>query len=122
LIDDLTLIILAIVTEIDWSTFTFQRFTSRLTVPMPRVVFTSHLQKHVDCPPQEVAGGSLREVLDQVFDTNPRLRGYILDDQGRLRRHVVVFIDDQVVADRVTLADTVSPHSEVYVMQALSGG
>ena len=61
-------------------------------------------------------------VLGAVFAQNPRLRGYVLDDQGALRRHMMVFVDGQQIRDREALSDAVGPASEVYVMQALSGG
>jgi hypothetical protein len=89
---------------------------------MARVVFTQNLQRHVACPPTEASGGTVRTVLDAVFAANPRLRGYVLDDQGRLRQHVVVFVDGQQIRDRIALADPVGERSEVAVMQALSGG
>lgn len=89
---------------------------------MPRVVFTSHLKQHVDCPEREVEGTTVREALDAVFSDNARLQGYVLDDQSRLRKHVVIFIDGQIIRDRVDLRDPVGPSSEIYVMQALSGG
>jgi molybdopterin synthase sulfur carrier subunit len=85
---------------------------------MARVVFTSHLRQHIDAPIAAVAGGTVREVLGAVFAGNPRLGGYILDDQGELRRHVVVFVD----GERSGLNDPVNEASEIYVMQALSGG
>ena len=89
---------------------------------MPTVNFTANLQKHVDCPTQNVGGGTVREALDEVFAVNPRLRGYILDDQSCVRQHVVVFVDDQMIQDRERLSDRVDNDSEIYVMQALSGG
>ncbi len=89
---------------------------------MPRVVFTSNLQRHVNCPETEVAAGSLRSVLAQVFDAQPQARGYVLDEQGHLRKHVTVFIDGQRVRDRERLEQAVGASSEVYVMQALTGG
>jgi sulfur-carrier protein len=89
---------------------------------MPRVVFTPHLQRHVDSPPRQVEGRTLREVLENVFETNPKLKGYVLDDQQRLRKHVMVFIDNAVISDRTHLSDAVGPESEIYIMQALSGG
>lgn len=89
---------------------------------MPRVYFTPHLTKHLECPSYEVAGSTLGEALGQVFAKNPRLAGYILDDQGRVRQHVMIFIDNAMATDKVTLADPVAEASEIYVMQALSGG
>jgi sulfur carrier protein ThiS len=69
-----------------------------------------------------VTGDTVRSVLESVFAQNPRLRGYILDDQNRLRRHVVVFVNGEPVQDRERLSDAVQGSSEVFVMQALSGG
>ena len=89
---------------------------------MARVVFTRNLERHVACPPTEAPGGTVRAVLDAVFADNPRLRGYVLDDQGRLRHHLVVFVDGSQVRDRDGLADPVGGGSEIAVMQALSGG
>lgn len=89
---------------------------------MATVVFTPNLKRHVECPTEEVAGPTVRAVLDAVFVHNPRLRTYVLDDQGALRHHMVVFIDGNQIEDREHLSDAVRPTSEVYVMQALSGG
>lgn len=89
---------------------------------MPRVSFTSNLNRHLDCPAADVEGATLRETLQAVFIDNPRLRGYVLDDQGAIRRHVAVFVDNEPVVDRVGLSDPVHADSEVFVMQALSGG
>ena len=89
---------------------------------MAVVAFTPNLQRHVECPTETVDGDTVRAVLEQLFVTNPRLRGYVLDDQGALRRHMMIFIDGQQIADREQLSDAVLPTAEVYVMQALSGG
>ncbi len=89
---------------------------------MARVVFTQSLQRHLDCPPVECGGETVREALEQAFATNPRVRGYVLDDQGNLRRHMIVFVNGVQVQDRVRLGDPLSPGAEIYVMQALSGG
>ena len=89
---------------------------------MPRVIFTSNLQRHVSCPETQVAAGTVRTALAQVFAAQPQARGYVLDEQGHLRKHVVVFVDGQRVRDRERLEDPVRESSEVYVMQALTGG
>ena len=89
---------------------------------MPRVVFTANLQRHVSAPPSEAAGGTVRAALESVFSANPRLRSYVLDDQSRLRHHVVVFVGGQRIKDPVGLSDPVNESDEIFVMQALSGG
>jgi molybdopterin synthase sulfur carrier subunit len=89
---------------------------------MPTVTFTSNIQRHVTCPSTQVLGETVRQVLDAVFEGNPRARGYVLDDQGAVRPHMVVFVDGNQVKDRRHLSDPVPPTAEVYVAQALSGG
>ena len=89
---------------------------------MPKVTFTDNLKRHLECPPQDVTGDCLSEVLQAVFRDNTQLGNYILDDQGRLRKHILVSIDNELVKDRIHLSDKVKPESEIYVLQALSGG
>jgi molybdopterin synthase sulfur carrier subunit len=89
---------------------------------MVRVAFTANLQRHVGAPETEVPAGTLRAVLDGVFAARPGLRGYVLDDQDALRKHVTVFIDGAQIGDRRALSDPVPDGAEVWVMQALSGG
>jgi len=69
-----------------------------------------------------VSGSTLRDVLDEYFRDNERARGYVLDEQGKIRQHMVVFIDGDMVRDRDKLTDRVEPNSVIDVIQALSGG
>lgn len=89
---------------------------------MPRVVFTQNLKRHIDCPEMEVEGATVRDALDHVFDKHHKLRGYVLDDQNALRQHMVIFLNGTPVKDRRELSDPVTPATEIFVMQALSGG
>jgi len=89
---------------------------------MAKVVFTPNVQRHVACPEAEVPGGTVREVMDNVFAANPQARGYVLDDQSALRRHMTIFVDGRMIRDRAHLADPVHQSSRIYVFQALSGG
>ncbi len=86
------------------------------------MVFTANLRRHVDCPETEADGATVREVLDAVFSRNAPLRGYVLDDQSALRRHMGVIVDGVSLRDRRHLSDRVTPTSRIYVLQALSGG
>jgi molybdopterin synthase sulfur carrier subunit len=85
---------------------------------MPRVVFTSNLQRHVSCPARDAAGETVAAVLQEVFDQEPQIRGYVLDEQGELRKHVFIFVDGQ----RARLNNPVGEKSEIYILQALTGG
>jgi molybdopterin synthase sulfur carrier subunit len=89
---------------------------------VPSVTFTANLRRHLEVPPAQVDGATVRDALEAAFHANPRLRGYVLDDQGRLRRHVMVFVDGEAVQDRDGLADPLGPAAALFVMQALSGG
>jgi molybdopterin converting factor small subunit len=89
---------------------------------MATVRFTSALQRFLDAPPVQVAGATVGEALAAVFETRPALRGYVLDDQGAVRRHVAIYLNGQPIADRIRLEDPVRPQDEIYVFQALSGG
>jgi molybdopterin synthase sulfur carrier subunit len=89
---------------------------------MAIVQFTPNLARHVDCPVTEAGGTTVRTVLDAVFEENPALRGYVLDDQAGLRQHMSVFVDGRQVKDRAGLSDAVSADSRIFVAQALSGG
>ncbi len=89
---------------------------------MPHVVFTGNLQRHVQCPPCEVVGHTVRECLEASFELYGGARGYVVDEHGALRAHMVVFVDGQAISDRQCLGDAVEENSEIFVMQALSGG
>ncbi|MCA9693877.1 MAG: MoaD/ThiS family protein [Nannocystaceae bacterium] len=89
---------------------------------MARVVFTRNLQRYVDTTPRTLPGASVREVLGRLFEQLPAARSYLLDDQGAVRKHVVLFINGAQLEDRVGLSDPVADDAEIYVMQALSGG
>ena len=86
------------------------------------VRFTQNIQRHVACPTREATGSTLRAVLDDYFSHNERARGYVLDEQGKVRQHMVVFIDGELVRDRDGLSDPVAADSMIDVIQALSGG
>jgi hypothetical protein len=89
---------------------------------MATITFTKNIQRHVPCPPAEVSGRTLREVLAAAFAANEVARGYVLDEHGALRKHMIIFINGEQIRDRTSLSDPVPPGAEVYVLQALSGG
>ena len=89
---------------------------------MPTVSFTPALARFVAAPSIAVEGETVASALAAVFDRHPALRGYVLDDQGAVRRHVAVFINGRMLRDRAALDERLNPADEVFVFQALSGG
>ncbi|HZT87754.1 MAG TPA: MoaD/ThiS family protein [Stellaceae bacterium] len=89
---------------------------------MCRVSFTSALARFLEAPSATVAGATVAEALAEIFAQRPALRGYVLDDQGAVRRHVAVYVNGQPLRDRVRLSDPLAPDDEIYVFQALTGG
>ena len=89
---------------------------------MATVRFTQNIQRHVPCPTRDIAGSTLRDVLDAYFRENERARGYVLDEQGKVRQHMIVFVDGEMARDRDRLSDPVKENSLIDVIQALSGG
>ncbi len=89
---------------------------------MAKINFTSNLRRHVDSPAVEVSATMLHHALQQAFAKNERLKTYVLDDQGHLRKHMRILIDGKAITDLKAFTDAVEPDSEIWVMQALSGG
>lgn len=95
---------------------------------MANVVLASALTRHLPDASSsgeitlQTCGGTLREALDEVFARYPSLRGYVLDEHGGVRHHVAIFIDGGALADKAHPQASVSPATEIYIMQALSGG
>ena len=89
---------------------------------MPTVRFTDNIQRHVESPTRVVDGERVRDVLEAYFATNTRARSYVLDDQGRLREHMSIFINGEQLRDRIRLTDPVPADGVLDVIQALSGG
>jgi sulfur carrier protein ThiS len=89
---------------------------------VPTVAFAPALTRHVACPPQRVAAPTLRAALDAAFRAAPALRGYVLDEQGAVRKHVAVFLNGDMLPRETALARAVAAEDRVMVIQALTGG
>lgn len=90
---------------------------------MTVVKFTSNLKRFFPTlNPIQVNARDLPTLLDRINDQHPGLKDYVVDEQGRLRKHVNVFIGNDLIKDREQLSDKIQEYDEVYIMQALSGG
>lgn len=85
-----------------------------------RVRFAALLHDYTDGRAEvEAAGATLGEVMDDLERQFPGLAFRVIDEQGRVRRHMKVFVGEHTVADR---AAPVAAGVELYVVGALSGG
>jgi sulfur-carrier protein len=93
-----------------------------MTEVMAEIHFTSWLRQVVPDGPLQAVGATVGDVLGTVFSERPHVRGYVVDEQGRLRKHVCIFVDGKRLPHQAALAHAIRPNSRLYVMQALSGG
>lgn len=91
---------------------------------MPSIKFTTHLQRFFPDLKQNmwIPGKSVAEIITGLNDQYPGLADYIVDERGTLRKHVNIFINDELIHDRQRLSDTVQDEQQVFIFQALSGG
>lgn len=97
---------------------------------MPQVILAPALARWLAAAPAAggaevavaVTGSTVRDCLTSLFTIHPGLKGYVLDETGTLRHHVVAFVNGNAIADKRSLADPVAPDGDLYLFQALSGG
>jgi len=89
---------------------------------MAVVHFTAHLDGIAPREPLHESGATVADVLNQIWPHHPRLKGYILDDQDRVRQHIAIFVDGELVRGQAALSHPISEDTDIHVMQALSGG
>ena len=89
---------------------------------MVKIEFASSITRHTQASSFEAEGESVADALADVFRRQPSLRTYVLDDQGAVRKHITIFVNDRTIADREKLSDSVNSTDCIHVYQALSGG
>ena len=89
---------------------------------MASVHFTQNLTRHTECPTETLRPAPSPSCSSAISSAGPRVRSFVLDDQGEVRKHIKVLVDGRNLRDRHRLSDGLAENSEVYVFQALSGG
>ena len=90
---------------------------------MALVKFTPNLKRFFpDLCEIEVEGRTVAELVAAVDARWEGLADYIIDERGALRKHVNIFIGEDLINDKQNLSDVVGQNTRVYIMQALSGG
>ncbi|MDE2749610.1 MAG: molybdenum cofactor biosynthesis protein MoaD [Chloroflexota bacterium] len=90
---------------------------------MAQVKFTPNLKRFFpDLCPCEIEAATVAEIVAAVDKRWRGLGDYIIDEQGALRKHVNIFVGDELLRDKQTLTDRVSADTRIFIVQALSGG
>lgn len=70
----------------------------------------------------EASGGTLGDVLADIERRHPGFRGRVIDEGGRLRTYVNVYIGEEDARASGGLSALVPEGSEVMVIPAMAGG
>lgn len=84
-----------------------------------KVLIPSALRSYTESARAEASGATLAEVVAELDRLYPGIRFRMIDEQGRIRRHIRFFFEGQQVRD---LAQPLSASGELIIVQALSGG
>jgi sulfur-carrier protein len=85
----------------------------RVRIPTPLRSYTAQLSV------VDAVGDTVDDVLRDLDRQFPGLRFRVVDEQGRLRQHMRIFINIDISRDLTT---RLTDNDELTIMQALSGG
>ena len=90
---------------------------------MAQLRFTPHLTRFFPgLVPMHLEADSVAQLIVALDEQHPGIAAYLVDERGALRPHVNVFVDEEMVTDRLHLSDALGEGSQVFILQALSGG
>lgn len=86
---------------------------------MATVNLRSPLREMADGKSQvEVGGATIKEAIDDLERSFPKLAGWVLDEHGVLRRHVKLFVNGEGVGTDAPVTE----RDEIHIIPAISGG
>ena len=85
---------------------------------MPHVILPGLLSRHANGPRVDIDGPTARDTLQALERRYPALRGWVLDEQGRVRAHVKLFVN----GTEASLETNTSSNDELHIVPAISGG
>lgn len=84
-----------------------------------KVLIPQPLRPYTGAAEVDASGATLDALLDDLNARYPGLKFRMVDEQGRIRRHIRVFVDGEQTFD---LAQNLQSARGVQIVQALSGG
>ena len=85
---------------------------------MAQVMLRAPLSELCGGRSHSVAGATVREVLVALEREHPPIAGWVLDEQGRIREHVNVFVNGTQGEERTPVAES----DRIHVLPAITGG
>jgi molybdopterin synthase sulfur carrier subunit len=90
---------------------------------MATVLIPSPLRRLTGGQPRvEVSASSVAELLERLEAQHPGLRGYLCDEDGRLRSYVNIFVNQTEIRGAAGLQTPLGPGDEVSIIPAMAGG
>ncbi|GAB4409438.1 MAG: MoaD/ThiS family protein [Bacteroidia bacterium] len=89
---------------------------ANILIPTPLRKFTGNTGQ------VETAGSTVIEALDELGERYPDLRKHLLDEQGRLRNFVRVYVGDDDIKALQGTDTPLQPGSVVSIIPAIAGG
>ena len=71
-----------------------------------------------DTAEHELDGGTVEEIMRELERAHPAVAGWVLDERGRIRQHINVFVNGEQGEEQTAVA----PGDRVEVIPAISGG
>lgn len=68
------------------------------------------------------AGGTVREVIENVDETHPGLRGAVITESGELHRFINMYLNDEDVRFLGSLETPVRDGDVIAILPAVAGG
>ena len=90
--------------------------SSQIKIPSPLRRFTDG-QSSVS-----VEGTTVSEVLQNIFNQYPEIRGHLLDENGAIRNFVNIYVNGIDVREQDNLGTPVSPGTDIRIIPAIAGG
>ena len=70
----------------------------------------------------ETAPPTVGQALDELWQLHLGLRDRVLNEQGQVRPHVNVFLDDENIRRKEVLNTKLADDSEITILPSVSGG
>jgi sulfur-carrier protein len=90
---------------------------------MPYVKVGALMRYYINNQPEAAVGGAtVWEALQDAVGQFPALKFHVFDSEGRLRRHINVFVNDRNVRDLKGLESPIKEQDRIILMASISGG